>query len=51
MATQTTCPVCHMDVDPQNAPTADFNGEQYHFCSEGCREQFLQDPERYVPSA
>lgn len=38
------CPICQMDVDPQNAPSTTYNGEEYHFCSEECREKFLQDP-------
>ena len=48
MASQVQCPVCNMEIDPVNAPSETYNGMQYHFCSEGCREQFQQDPQRFV---
>ena len=48
MAEVTQCPVCKMDVDPQNSPKETFQGQEYHFCSDGCREQFLQDPSKYA---
>lgn len=48
MATPDQCPVCNMPVDPQTAPAADYQGQDYYFCSEGCNERFLLDPSRYV---
>ncbi|MDF3906326.1 heavy metal translocating P-type ATPase (plasmid) [Paracoccus versutus] len=46
-------PVCGMMVDPHTtAHRTDHGGRPYYFCSAGCREKFLADPERYVdPSA
>jgi trehalose synthase len=38
-------PVCGMSVPSDAlAPNADFEGITYRFCSEFCREQFLQSP-------
>jgi YHS domain-containing protein len=48
MANEIQCPVCGMDVDPQTAPTAVYDGQTYHFCSEVCRVAFEADPGRYV---
>jgi YHS domain-containing protein len=42
-------PVCGMEVDPQNAPaTSEYNGKTYYFCSLGCKEDFDNEPEKYV---
>lgn len=48
MADLRTCPVCNMDVNPADAPSETFRDQEYSFCSETCREQFLMDPERYA---
>ncbi len=34
------CPPCGMDVDPDVALTAEFDGQTHYFCSRGCRESF-----------
>lgn len=36
-------PVCNMDVAEETACTSEFDGESYYFCSEGCREKFLEE--------
>ncbi len=42
-------PVCGMSVDPAaGKPTAEHDHRLFHFCSEGCRERFLQEPEAYL---
>jgi YHS domain-containing protein len=42
-------PVCGMEVTYENAQArSEYNGETYYFCSLDCKEQFDQDPERYV---
>ena len=42
-------PVCGMNVDPATAKhSAEHQGTAYYFCSGGCREKFLADPERYL---
>lgn len=45
-------PVCGMMVDPhKTAHKAEHAGRPYYFCSAGCREKFLADPERYLDPA
>jgi Cu+-exporting ATPase len=42
-------PVCGMSVDRATAKhKAGHRGETYYFCSAGCREKFMADPERYL---
>ncbi len=36
-------PICNMDVNAKNAITTECDGEIYYFCSEGCRERFLNE--------
>jgi uncharacterized membrane protein YraQ (UPF0718 family)/YHS domain-containing protein len=44
-----TDPVCGMTVDPKTSTEhADHGGVTYHFCSAGCREAFVKDPDRYL---
>ena len=41
-------PVCGMDVDKAGKPSYTHHLTLFHFCSEGCREKFAADPERYT---
>ncbi|MBA3666634.1 MAG: heavy metal translocating P-type ATPase [Sphingomonas sp.] len=42
-------PVCGMTVDPAATPHhAHHGGEEYHFCSAGCRTKFVANPDRYL---
>ncbi|MBI1180063.1 MAG: heavy metal translocating P-type ATPase [Alphaproteobacteria bacterium] len=42
-------PVCGMTVDPATSPHhATHQGTDYHFCSKGCRDKFVADPEKYL---
>jgi Cu+-exporting ATPase len=42
-------PVCGMDVNPEQAAgTSEYQGQTYYFCSPSCKQQFDQNPERYV---
>lgn len=51
MATQTD-PICGMQVDEQrSAGTSEFNKKTYYFCSQGCKQKFDADPERYAGQA
>ena len=44
-------PVCGMNVDPEVSPHyCHHAGQDYHFCSSGCRARFSADPERYLAS-
>jgi P-type Cu+ transporter len=45
-------PVCGMSVDPHTAKhRAAYKGHPYYFCSAGCRDKFVADPERYLDPA
>jgi Cu+-exporting ATPase len=42
-------PVCGMQVDPAKSPHRhDHHGRTYWFCSAGCRNKFVADPDKYV---
>ncbi|MEE8387871.1 MAG: YHS domain-containing protein [Acidiferrobacterales bacterium] len=42
-------PVCRMQVqEDEAAATAEHSGKQYYFCSQGCKEEFTNDPEHYI---
>ncbi|MFO7581639.1 heavy metal translocating P-type ATPase [Guyparkeria sp.] len=48
-ASSATDPVCGMQVDPARAEhTTHFGGEDWYFCSAGCKARFEEDPERYL---
>lgn len=45
-------PVCGMSVDPETAKHyTEHNGENYYFCSAGCKDKFEGDPEHYLSGA
>ena len=49
MAAIVDCPVCGMQVDPENAPASDtYDDQTYVFCSTACRDAFRTDPGQYV---
>ncbi|MDT8316553.1 MAG: FAD-dependent oxidoreductase [bacterium] len=37
-----TDPVCKMEIREDEAVTTDYDGEMFFFCSEGCRDVFLE---------
>jgi YHS domain-containing protein len=42
-------PVCGMRVESkEKAPSYEYAGHAYHFCSESCREQFRAAPEYFL---
>lgn len=42
-------PVCGMSVDRNSAPAeAEWHGQKYYFCANGCREEFLAKPEKLL---
>ena len=46
---KTQDPVCLMQVDKnENAPNFDYKGQTYYFCSKNCKEQFKNEPEKYL---
>lgn len=52
MAEQAVDPVCKMTVDPdQAAATAEYQGQTYYFCAQGCKAAFEKDPDAYLVGA
>ena len=45
---KTLDPVCGMEVDRANAPTATYKGQTYYFCSEDDKAKFVKNPEQYA---
>jgi YHS domain-containing protein len=43
---QTLCPVMGGKID--KSVYADYQGKRVYFCCESCKEQFAQDPEKYI---
>jgi YHS domain-containing protein len=42
-------PVCGMDVgNVKKAPSEEYKGKVYYFCSEHCKKTFKKDPSSYV---
>jgi putative ABC transport system ATP-binding protein len=45
-------PVCGMSVDRASAPAqTTYDGRVFFFCARGCREEFLEAPERFLTVA
>ncbi len=48
-ATMVHDPVCGMEVDPTKAEHShNHKGENYYFCSQGCHDKFVAEPEKYL---
>ncbi len=44
-----TDPVCNMKIDEKRANSNyEYKGTKYYFCSEGCRNEFVKNPEKYI---
>ncbi|MBF6595840.1 MAG: ATP-binding cassette domain-containing protein [Thermaceae bacterium] len=41
-------PVCGMSVERTKSPTATWQGQEYFFCSKGCRSEFLLEPHTFI---
>jgi len=38
-----------MSVDKDSAPAqAEYNGQVFYFCARGCRDEFLESPEKFL---
>jgi len=49
MVDMDTDPVCGMSLESEKAPaSAEFEGQTYFFCADGCRDDFLSEPARYL---
>jgi len=45
-------PVCGMKIKKSDAKaTYEHNGNTYYFCMEGCKEKFMNDPDKYAKKA
>lgn len=41
--------VCNMEVgDTKKAPSEEYKGKVYYFCSEHCKKEFKKDPASYI---
>jgi Cu+-exporting ATPase len=43
--------VCGMAVSKDSEHRAQHGGQDFYFCSEGCRKKFIADPEHYVDAS
>lgn len=44
-------PVCGMEVsDIKKAPSEEYKGKVYYFCSEHCKKTFKKDPASHIPT-
>lgn len=43
-------PVCQMTVAENQTITAEYNGQNYYFCSEHCKQLFVANPAQYMVS-
>ena len=41
-------PVCGMSVERENAISTEWKGKVYSFCAQGCRDEFANDPQKFV---
>lgn len=48
MVSMATDPVCGMAVERERAVHATWQGRELAFCSRGCRDEFLAEPERFA---
>jgi YHS domain-containing protein len=45
-------PVCNMQVDESKTQfKSQHEGQEYAFCSQGCKEKFDRNPQQYVKAA
>jgi YHS domain-containing protein len=45
-------PVCGMEVEESTAEwKTTYEGQEYYFCSPGCRRSFLKEPAKYLAAA
>lgn len=43
-----TDPVCGMEVHESEAPTSEFDGVTYFFCSKACLGAFEDNPKQWI---
>ncbi len=45
------CSVCNMKVDTKTGIKDEYKGKTYYFCSEGDKNKFRMNPEKYATRA
>lgn len=48
MATMATVPVRGMKIEREKAVTTEWEGQSFSFCSRGCRNEFLEEPQQFL---
>lgn len=49
MRTMAIDPVCGMSIEQEKAAaTFEYQGTMYYFCAQGCRDEFAQQPEKFL---
>ena len=41
-------PVCGMSVEREKAISVEWDGKVYSFCAQGCRDEFVNDPQKFI---
>lgn len=41
-------PVCGMSIEREKAINAEWEGQVYSFCARGCRDEFMNDPHKFI---
>ncbi|CAG0989627.1 putative ABC transporter ATP-binding protein [Anaerolineae bacterium] len=44
-------PVCGMSVEQEQAISTEWDGQTFHFCAKGCRDEFLAQPQQYLSAS
>jgi putative ABC transport system ATP-binding protein len=47
MVHMATDPVCAMPVEREKAVPTEWDGRTFYFCSRGCRNEFMEDPQQF----
>ncbi|MCH7772459.1 MAG: YHS domain-containing protein, partial [Bacteroidetes bacterium] len=42
------CSLVRLGISNEHAATYSYNGEEHHFCCQGCSELFITDPIKYL---
>lgn len=48
--TMATDPVCGMSVEREKAIHTEWERQRFYFCARGCRDEFMSDPEKFIPA-
>jgi len=48
VVTMAVDPVCGMSVERERAVRLEWEGREYYFCAQGCRDEFLKTPHKFL---